>query len=410
MMVLLVPTMLLMMGFAVDLGRMYLIRAELKQATNAMALAAAARLTGNDTALDEAAAAALRARSVLGGIGNKYNFGGSLVGEADGFLASQVETPGYFTTAADAIGEGDNAGNSGDGGAGTAKYVRVQATAEAPLTFFALISLGQERKTQISAMSVAGQSAPLCQGCGVEAFAIGAVDSGETANFGFIVGNRYTFACNCNGNPPPGQLNDSVALIRYQVINRQNDDAAVFTDPVQQIFRIGADGLPSDTSPARSCLTIGALEDVWAGTEPIACNQNRTPNLVQSMLCGVAARFDPNSLPTNCENITDVATLATFRPADTDLTDLTDYASYVGNGRRVITVAVVETLQNTGMTVLGFRQFLVDPLQNGTTINPADPSGRFPAIYIGNPVPIRQGRFDGNCGVTSGPGKVVLYR
>lgn len=410
MLVLLVPTILLMMGFAIDLGRMYMIRAELKQATNAMALAAATRLTGNDTALDEAATATQRARAVLNGIGNRYNFGGSIIGDTDGFLTSAVESPAFFTTAAAAIGEGDNAGNSGDGGAGTSKYVRVQATAEAPLTFFALLSLGQERKTTIAALSVAGQSAPLCQGCGIETFAIAGIDASDTTHFGFQVGSRYTFACNCNGNPPPAPLPDSVSLLRYQVINRQNDDATVFTDPAQQIFRIGADGLPSDANAARSCLTIGAAEDVWVGTEPIACNQNRTPNLVQSMLCGVAARFDPTALPTVCEQITDIATISTLRPADTDLTDLSDYASYTGNGRRVITVAVVETLQNTGMTVLGFRQFLVDPLLNGTTINPADQAGRFPVIYMGNPVPLRQGRFDGNCGVTTGPGKVVLYR
>jgi hypothetical protein len=115
-------------------------------------------------------------------------------------------------------------------------------------------------------------------------------------------------------------------------------------------------------------------------------------------------------LPAACESITDVATLATLRPADTDLTDHTDYASYTGNGRRVITVAVVETLINSGMTVLGFRQFLIDPLLNNTTISPIDPSGRFPVIYLGSVVPVRQGRFDGNCGATSGPGKVVLYR
>jgi len=410
MLVLLVPTMLLFMGFAIDLGRMYLIRAELKQATNAMALAAAGKLTGNDAALDEASAALERARVASGNLANRFNFGGNTIGDSDGFLISTVETPQYFTTAAAAIGDGDSAGNSGDGGATNSKYVRVQATAEAPLTFFALLSLGQERKTQIAAMSAAGQSAPLCQACGVENFVIQAIDAGDTVNFGLQVGSRYTFACDCTGNPPPQVLPDSVTTLRYRVINRQNDEATVFTDPAAQIFRIGQDGLPSDSSTARSCLTIGAAEDVWVGTEPIACNQNRTPALVQSMLCGVAARFDPNSLPAACETITDVATIATFRPPDTDLTDHTDYAAYTGNGRRIITVAVTETLVNTGMTVLGFRQFLIDPLLSNTTISPIDPAGRFPVIYLGSVVPVRQGRFDGNCGATSGPGKVVLYR
>jgi Flp pilus assembly protein TadG len=410
MLVLLVPTILLMMGFAIDLGRMYLIRAELKQATNAMALAAASKLIGNDASLDEAAAAVERARGNSGNVGNKFNFAGSQVGQGDGFLVSQVDSPQYFTNAAGAIGEGDNAGNSGDGGAGNSKYVRVSATAEAPLTFFALLSLGQERKTPIAAVSVAGQSAPLCQACGVENFAIPALDTGDTVNFGYTAGSRYTFACNCNGNPPPGLLADTTSVIRYQILNRQNDEAAIFADPQQQTFRIGMDGLPSDTNAARSCLTIGASEDTWPGAEPIACNLNRTPGLVQSTLCGIAARFDPNGLTGACENIPDIATLATLRPPDTDLTDLADLASYTGTGRRIITVAVVETLVPQGMTVLGFRQFLVDPLLNGTSINPTEPAGRFPVVYIGSSMPVRQGRFDGNCGVTTGPGKVVLYR
>lgn len=409
MLVLLVPTLLLMMGFAIDLGRMYLIRAELKQATNAMALAAATRLIGNDAALDEASAAIERARGNSGNIGNKFNFAGSQVGNGDGFLVSQVESPAFFTNAAGAIGEGDNGGNSGDGAGTNSKYVRVSATAEAPLTFFALLSLGQERKTTIAATSVAGQSAPVCQACGIENFAIPALDTGETANFGYTVGSRYTFACNCNGNPGPGLLADTDAVIRYQILNRQNDSALVFTDTQQQTFRIGLDGLPADSSAAVSCLTIGASEDTWVGAEPIACNQNRTPVLVQTTLCGLASRFDPNSL-NGCDNITDIGTLTTLRPPDTDLTDLTDFASYTGNGRRIITVAVVETLVPQGMTILGFRQFLVDPLLSGTTINPLEPSGRFPVVYLGATAPVRQGRFDGNCGVTSGPGKVVLYR
>jgi len=40
---------------------------------------------------------------------------------------------------------------------------------------------------------------------------------------------------------------------------------------------------------------------------------------------------------------------------------------------------------------------------------PADPNGRFLAIYIGSVAPVKQGRFDG-CQQTAGPGKVVLHQ
>ncbi len=90
----------------------------------------------------------------------------------------------------------------------------------------------------------------------------------------------------------------------------------------------------------------------------------------------------------------------------------TAYASYTGNSRRLITVPVVDALSSTtAMTVLGFRQFLIQPLDTaGTANNPSDVNSRFIAMYGGTVAPVRQGRFDGGCGATSGPGKVVLHQ
>jgi len=128
-------------------------------------------------------------------------------------------------------------------------------------------------------------------------------------------------------------------------------------------------------------------------------------------MCGIFNRFDTNVF-SGCEAlVTDVDTLASAYQPDTDLTDIADYTTYVGNARRVITVPVVDTLSPGGpMTVLGFRQFLINPNQNDVNITPTDQDGRFNALYIGNPVPLKQGRFDGGCQLTSGPGKVVLHR
>jgi len=121
-------------------------------------------------------------------------------------------------------------------------------------------------------------------------------------------------------------------------------------------------------------------------------------------LCGLATRL-LDGPPQGCEGFSELES-----PADSDLEDRSDYASYQGNGRRVITVAVVdpEGFPNT-LRVLGFRQFLLVPLSPDVPINPSDPYGRFVALYIGYPVPVRQGRFDG-CGVAAGPGKVVLHQ
>ncbi len=48
--VILVPVVFGMMGFALDLGRLYLVRGELAQAADAAAIAAAGQLIGTTTA------------------------------------------------------------------------------------------------------------------------------------------------------------------------------------------------------------------------------------------------------------------------------------------------------------------------------------------------------------------------
>ena len=68
-------------------------------------------------------------------------------------------------------------------------------------------------------------------------------------------------------------------------------------------------------------------------------------------------------------------------------------------------VAVASTTQN----VQGFRQFLLEPIANDVTLNPADARGRFSAMYLGSKMPLRAGSFAG-CQLTSGPGKVVLHQ
>lgn len=409
--VILGPVILVLMGFAIDLGRLYLIRGELKQATNAMALAAATRLNGTDVSLENASAGMRLAIAQANGVANKYNYSSLQLGETtDGFLGNQIQDPEFYDTAGAATGE-DSALASGQAGSATAKYVRVSLTAEAPLLFFGLLSLGQERKTSIASLSVAGQSAPLCQACGIENLAIAALDASDTVNFGYTANTRYTFRHQCLGNPQPQPLGNAPVSVNYLVINRLDEASVNFPDPSQQLFRIGQNGLPGNTVTAIGCMTINGSESIWAGSEPLQCQFNQTPGPVRALLCGLGTRFDPSTLATQCSIVPDVDTLAANQTPDTDLTDLDDYAAYTGNGRRVITIPIVDALApGGGMIVLGFRQFLVQPLPGGTEFNAGDQSGRFVASYIGSVVPVKQGRFDGNCGATSGPGKVVLYR
>jgi len=416
--VIMVPVLLGMMGFAVDLGKMYLVRGELNQAASAMAMAAAAQLNGTTASTDTAATAA---NATLGA--NKYNFGSATLG-TDTFLTSQLQAPAFFdnVVAANAA-VGSVAASSGADGT-TARHVTINLTADAPLLFWSLLTLGQSRKTSIAAAAVAGVSAPVCTACGIEPFAIQRADTNDSdpVDFGFVPGNLYTFGYQCApGAPTQLAGQNTTGRIDYLLINRFDAGSALLED--QQLFRLGSQGLLTSTSTTGwACSIIGSTELLWTNGTVSASTQAcaaATPNqFVLDAMCGLSSRLT-DATPTACSNVSDVATLATAYSQDTDQTYYVaqDYASYVGNSRRLITVPVVETLSTTAaMTVVGFRQFLIEPNIDGTLPNFGDGNGRFAAMYLDSPqlsgavAPVKQGSIGPSCGVTSGPGKVVLHQ
>ncbi len=407
MLVILVPVLFGFMGFAVDLGRLYMIRAELKSAANSMALAAAGQLNGTDAAQAAATTATQTARASSGGFQLRYDFGGTAVGGTNGNLGSVVEEPQYFETVDEATGV--DTGGTGATGTAPMRHVRVSVTADAPTVFWRFLQQGQEGRVPVRVQAVAGISAPVCVACGIEALAVAALDSSDTDNFGFVASTRYTLGYNCTGAPQPAALAGATQRLPYLIINRLNDQATTFADEATQTLRIGAGGLPGSTVEARSCVNVNAVETVWAAATPLQCNQNRVAAQVTSLLCGMATRFE-NGTFSGCENIAEIDTVVQGFQADTDVTDVEDYLAYTGSGRRVMTVAIVDAITDpTAMTILGFRQFLLEPGANLTNITPLDANGRFNALYIGSQMPLRQGRLSG-CTVSAGPGKVVLHQ
>src|SRR5207249_8746457 len=91
--VIMVPVFFGMMGFALDLGRLYLVRGELSQAANSMAISAASQLLGTAAAADNM----LKVLPPNGPTYN-YNFGGIPVGVGSGNLTSTVADPTCFDT------------------------------------------------------------------------------------------------------------------------------------------------------------------------------------------------------------------------------------------------------------------------------------------------------------------------
>jgi Flp pilus assembly protein TadG len=407
MVVLLVPVVFGLMGFAVDLGRLYSARNDLKNAANAIAQAAAAELSGTAVALENATTAGNYAVSIANGRGNLYDFGGLQIGQSTGSLNSDAPLLNYYDTVASALGADGATG--GEAGGTTARHVRVTVRGEAPLVFWRFLSLAQEGKLNLISQAVAGVSAPVCQACGVEPIGVQAISQEDTTDFGFSVGSRYTLGYLCNGGPAPGAIANTVQRVPYVLLNRYNEAATVLAEEITQLYRIGAMGLPANTDSNFSCIRYNAEETIWVNAAPLNCNQNRVNTQVTTFLCGLAARFDNATVPAACNAVAETDTILSAATVDTDIADLDDYTAYTGNRRRVITVPIIDTASTSTMIVLGFRQFLIEPNPNDVTLNVADQNGRFSALYLGTVMPVRAGRFDG-CTLTSGPGKVVLHQ
>ena len=93
--VIFVPVIAGMTGFAVDLGILYSVRAELRTAAQSIALAAAQQLNGTDSAAQAATDAGLRTIESSSGFGNRYYFHGFPVGGSSESGASVVEDPSF---------------------------------------------------------------------------------------------------------------------------------------------------------------------------------------------------------------------------------------------------------------------------------------------------------------------------
>ena len=299
MLVILVPVVFGLMGFAVDLGRLYSARGELKTAANAIALAAAQRLIGTETALQNATDSGLLAVSVSSGFGNRYDFGGLVVGTGDGFYNSETPQLTFYAAAVDASGEGENGlGAEADGA--TARHARVTVRGEAPLIFWGLLSLGQERKLNLMSVAVAGVSAPLCTACNIEPIAVAALSQDDTVDFGFTPGTKYTLGYMCTGGGTPGTIGGN-QRVQYLLINRYNESATFFIEESSQLYRIGAQGLPPTPTPSTlSCIRVGGEEGetIWVSAAPRGCtdpngNLQSVNSNVTAFVCGVANRFDP---------------------------------------------------------------------------------------------------------------------
>jgi Flp pilus assembly protein TadG len=417
--VILVPVILGLLGFALDLGMLYSAKGELKTAANAMALATAQNLIGTDAAQTQAQAAGLLTVQNSAVPGNKYNFQGLPIGVTTGTLVSTIADPAYYADAADAIASGTSTGGAtSQASSADSKYVRISISGETPLVFWGLLPIVNSRKLAVQATAVAGVSAPLCLACGIEPFAVAAVDQTDTTDFGFIDDTIYSFTYSCivspagaPGVPPapaPPLLGGASVELFYVLLNRLDPNNTVFPDETSQAYQDAAGGLPSNTNTAQACFMVNNTESIWVDATVNRCGVTVTP-VVTAALCGLDARFE-STQPSSCSTVVNIDTLDTIYPPDNDFNTYNAYTDYAGNGRRIITIPIVDSIASTtSMTVLGYREFLLLPNSGDTDLVAGDTAGRFLCMYIGSVAPISAGRFDG-CTQTAGPGKVVLHQ
>ena len=413
---------------AIDVGRLYMVQGELQTAVDAAALAAATRLTGGSCATLYAdvqmAASFDNSGSTLSGMPNDNRFNMRLYQVGNNSEIPTTLMSDYFTLLNDSQ-LNVNGGQSGP----NARYVRVQVNVEMPVLFTRFLSLNRPATQPLAVAGIAGVSSAVCTACFIEPLAVVAIDTTDEINYGFQVGQYYTFYLSqaqratgpqCRAPRPSALLTDTIDYAQYLILNHYPWGPDTGVDG--QIFRLGAAPMvksPDTENPDPGCLSIDATEVSNANFPSTTCAA--ATQMGRDLLCGLNTRFGVDPTGNACANVEGATDLTPLLKADSDPGIggvLQDYGvEYCGNQRRVLTVAVID--DPTLLTVLNFRQFL---LQNSDGLLGLDVAGTgaapaytapFRAEYIGYGAPIASGGIGGACmalhPLLVGPGRPVLH-
>jgi hypothetical protein len=323
-----------MLGLAMDVGQMFILKNELQTFVDASAMGAVSKLDGTQAGVQLANNVA-----IAGPLGttkpNGYKF--------DSIAISNV-TATYATTF---TGTYDSYGTASASSTNSYRFMKVSATQNLSLNFLPTIP-GISSSLPVSASAVAGQQEQngVSNG-GLVPFAPDAHNQADTKSFGFTPGSPYTLKWG-NGNTTTCA-----------------GDAG-FTPsgspPSEHGFVDIGEG--NGTSGIRPAIEYGGYP-----------NSNSTPS---SVAVGQNLVSDPGNRGSSIFGaINDRAA------QDTDDVSAT-YAGYLsagtGNGRRIVTVAVVGTWtgngHNANAPVVGFANFFLGTSYSGS-------SGPICATYIG---------------------------
>ena len=202
--VILVPVLFGLIGFAIDLGIIYVVKGELKAAANchgAGRRAAADRHRRRYRRSHGSRAAHDPERPRTSGINTTST--GSPSASNSGSLVSTVHPPAYYAHCGRRAiaSRGQRRRRRGRRIAGQVRGLhRHRADSSGLLEFSAHREQPQHHAWWPRA--VAGISAPLCTACAIEPFAVAAIDQTDTTDFGFILNELYSFTICARARPP----------------------------------------------------------------------------------------------------------------------------------------------------------------------------------------------------------------
>jgi hypothetical protein len=297
--------LLALVGLGVDVGHIYVVRSELQVYADEAAVAAGFELDGTAAGIQRAQNAAASGPGG-GATPNFWDFGTQRVAGVQSAFSAAAAGP-FDSNPSNAAG---------------LRFVRVQASAPVKLYLLSVVP-GIPATQTVSAAAVGGQVLRQSMGDGLAPFAPVAHNIADP-NFGFAAGQLYTLrwapsgqrgkaggTCAGDIDFDPGTSSDR----GYLDVGQGSGASSLNASVVDNSFYLPAP------------LALGSTLNMLTGQESV-------PSAIQQ-------RFDQ----------------------DTD-TSAATYASYAGNGRRLLVVAVSTT--GDPSTVAGFASFFLRPTPCGT--------------------------------------------
>jgi Flp pilus assembly protein TadG len=349
-------------GLAVDIGRMFIAKNELQVYCDSAAVAAAQALDGTGTGLT-------RAGNAVAASTNKWNFG-----------STSVSAPSV-TFATSAAGPWAASPNPATG----YSYARVTATAPLPLYFLPLV-IAQGTYT-VTATAAAGQVPVTSLSRGIAPYTAVSTDT-TGPDFGLVAGNSYT--------------------IHWPTFNANRHGCG--QDTPDKCFNSSPCDGDSSVSQWAVVSNWGSQYHGYWGSNSASQIAAEVLNTVQ--LAPVAIGDNLDSLLTPGNKQSEAGYLDQRASQDTNTSDATPsayLASASHNGRRLLPVAIVDPVDETHTTVIGFGQFLLQANGSPSNYYKKNTNGNSPycATYVG---PYNIGSSGSGTGGSTGAASVRLVQ